>query len=352
MTVGTRAAAPAATRLQATSAFRVWLGLCLLLGAAVLISLAIGRYGIPVSRVVEILVTRLLTGDFSDLAVDERVVLLIRAPRVLTAVLAGAALGICGAALQGIFSNPLVGPQIIGVSNGAAFGGALGLLMFNAMGYTVVLAFVFGLVAIAMVYGLAYVAGRASILSLVLAGVVISALFSALVSAIKYLADPLDRLPAIVYWLLGSFATATYEKLAVLAPVALVAGCVLFGLRFRINILALGDEEARALGVSVDVVRWIVLIAVAFAVAATVSVSGVIGWVGLIIPHMARMLVGESNRLVLPASALLGGTYLLVVDNMARTLSPGEIPVGVITALVGAPVFGYLFWRTQRSRNG
>ena len=350
--VETRAAALAGTAAHTASAARIWFGLCLALGAAVLVSLAVGRYGIPIGRVIEILASRLLTGDFSHLEVDERVVLLIRAPRVLTAALAGAALGICGAALQGTFSNPLVGPQIIGVSNGAAFGGALGLLMFDAMGYTVALAFIFGLVAIVMVYGLAYVAGRASILSLVLAGVVISALFSALVSAIKYLADPLDRLPAIVYWLLGSFATATYEKLLVLAPVACIAGFVLFGLRFRINILALGDEEARALGVPVDLVRWIVLVSVAFAVAATVSVSGVIGWVGLIIPHMARMLVGESNRVVLPASALLGGTYMLVVDNMARTLSPGEIPVGVITALVGAPVFGYLFWQTQRGRHG
>lgn len=329
----------------------MWLLLGLLLLAAALVSLGIGRYGVPVGRVVEILAGRLLGGDLSELGVDDRVVLLIRMPRVLVAICTGAALGICGASLQGIFSNPLVGPQIIGVSNGAAFGGALGLLLFNAMAYTVALAFLFGLVAIVLVYGLAFLAGRASILSLVLAGVVVSAMFSALVSAIKYLADPLERLPAIVYWLLGSLATSTYDKLLIVAPVVLLAGALLFGLRFRINILALGDEEARALGVPVDVVRWVVLVAVAFAVAATVSVTGVIGWVGLIIPHMARMIVGESNRLVLPASALFGGLYLLLIDDLARTVSPGEIPVGVLTALVGAPVFGYLFWRTQRGRN-
>lgn len=272
----------------------------------------------------------------------------MRLPRILLALLSGAGLALAGAMLQGMFRNPLVGPQIIGVSSGAAFGGTLAILLsfprFGLLGS----AFAFGMVALLMVYGLTSALSRRNLLVLVLAGVVISGFFGALVSLVQFLADSVDKLPTIVFWLLGSFATANWDKLTlIIIPLAL-AGGLLLGLRWRLNLLSLGDEDAAALGVRVEPLRWFMLVLVAIIVAMQVSVSGIIGWVGLIVPHMARIIVGPDHRYLLPASMLIGGLYLIIVDDLARTLTSTEIPLGILTALIGTPVFALLLRRSQQ----
>lgn len=321
-------------------------GLALLACLATL-SLTLGRLGIPVSSVVGILLDNLVALEPSWSEAEERVVELIRVPRILLATIAGAGLAVAGASLQGIFRNPLVSSDIIGVSAGAAFGGALAILLFDNSLITVGMAFAFGLVAIAIVSLAARSGGRTPVLMIVLAGVVTGAFFMALVSLITYIADPEDQLPAIVYWLLGSFASADYQKVLTVAVPTILGAGVIYLMRYRINILSLGDEDAAALGLNVEQARWIVLVAVALITASTVAVAGVIGWVGLVVPHVARMIVGPDHRVLIPASALIGAGYLLLIDDLARSVSAVEIPLGVLTALIGAPLFVWLLRRTQ-----
>lgn len=323
-------------------------GLAALVLATALVSLGIGRYGVPVDRVLAIAAGWLGLVDAREVVpeTDWRVVELIRAPRILLAALVGAGLALSGAVLQGVFRNPLVGPQLIGVSSGAAFGGALAILFAAGTAALIGGAFLFGLLAMAVVYTLARRGGRTSILTLVLAGVVVSAFFGALVSLVTYLADPNDSLPAIVFWLMGSFATATFDKALVIGAAVVVLGGALMAMRFRINLLSLGDEEATALGVAVEKTRWVALVCVTGIVAAAVAVSGIVGWVGLVVPHIARMIVGPDHRRLLPAAAAIGASYAILVDNVARTATSAEIPLGVLTAIIGAPVFAVLLRRT------
>lgn len=332
-------------RVAATT--RVWLTLLVLLIVVALVSLGVGRYHVPIANVLGILLSNVLPIEPVWTNVEERVVELIRLPRVLIAAFAGGGLAIAGAALQGTFRNPLVGPQIIGVSSGAAFGGALAILISENSVLLVAFAFGFGLLSMAIVYGLSRVGGRSPILMLVLAGVVTSAFFTALVSLIKYVADPDDKLPAIVYWLMGSFATADYGKVGLVGAAVGIGGALVYLLRFRINLLSLGDEEAEALGVKVECTRWLIIVCVTMITASVVAVAGVVGWVGLVVPHIARMAVGPDHRVLIPTAALIGAMYLIVIDDVARAATAAEIPLGVITAIIGAPVFGYLLRRTQ-----
>jgi iron complex transport system permease protein len=340
-------AARAAPKRRAAGLWMFWWGV--LIGAPIMLigSLSVGRYGIPFPHVMAILLSHLVPVDVSWSLPEQRVVELIRLPRVLAACLAGAGLAIAGASLQGVFRNPLVGPQIIGVSSGAAFGGALAILLFGSAAMTVALAFIGGLAAIAIVYLMSRVSGRAPMLLLVLAGVVTSAFFSALISLLKYVADPDNTLPAIVYWLMGSFASIGWPDLAILlGPIGLGAALT-YGLRFRINVLSLGEEEAQALGVPVERTRWLILGAVALISAAVVAVAGVVGWVGLVVPHFARMIVGPDHKVLLPAAAAIGALYLVLIDDVARTATAAEIPLGIITAIIGAPVFALLLRRSH-----
>jgi len=326
--------------------------LATLLVVVAIVSLGIGRYDIPFARVVQILWAPISAPDVPVTPTEANVVFTVRMPRILLALLTGAGLALSGATLQGVFRNPLVGPQVVGVSSGAAFGGTLAILLSLSRYGLLGSAFAFGLSALVIVYALNGIVARRNILALVLAGVVVSGFFGALVSLVQYLADTEDKLPTMVFWLLGSFATANWEKFSLIAGPVVICGLLLLGLRWRINLLSLGDEDARALGVNVEPLRWLALVLVSSIVAAQVAVSGIIGWVGLVVPHMARMLVGPDHRVMMPASLLIGALYLLIIDTIARTATGTEIPLGILTALIGTPAFVLVLKQTQRGARG
>lgn len=319
----------------------------LLLVGTVLVSLGMGRFSVPIGQVYGILLNLVFPVEPTWTETASRIVTLVRLPRVILAVLVGGGLALCGAAMQGIMRNPLVGPHVLGVMSAASLGGVLAILFSWGKVGLVLMALVFGIVGMLIVYSMSRIGGRSALLMLVLSGVVSGAFFSACVSVLTYIADPYDQLPTIVFWLMGSLAAATYDHVWTLFIPVLVGGGVLIGLRWRINVLSLGDEEAEALGIQVEQLRWVCLTAVGLIVAGVVAVSGVIGWVGLVAPHMARMLVGPDHRILLPSSFLLGGIYLTWMDNIARTATAAEIPLGVLTALIGAPMFFYLLRKTR-----
>jgi iron complex transport system permease protein len=324
-------------------------GLMALLFAAAVASLSVGRYSVNLGDLTTIALGWLHLGPGRDAVAETswRVVELVRLPRMMIGALVGGGLALAGAALQGVFRNPLVDPHVIGVSSGAAFGGAAAILLGLGAAGLWSMAFFAGLSALVLVLAMSRRGGRASVLMLVLSGVVVAALFSALVSLATYFADPNDTLPAIVFWLMGSFASATPQRALYVLPVITAFAVPLLLMRFRINVLSLGDEEARVLGLKVERTRWLALCCVTGITAASVANSGIIGWVGLVVPHLARALVGPDHRVLLPAAALLGASYMLLVDLMARSLIAVEIPLGVLTAVVGAPVFLILLHRTQ-----
>lgn len=317
---------------------------------ALLYGLCAGQYAISPGRVLGILAAYLSDGLTSPMAMDERVVLLSRGPRVLLAAVCGAGLALAGAAMQGIFRNPLAAPEMLGVSSGAAFGGALALLMGLAGLMLIGVAFLCGVLALALVGSIARKNGHSDTTMVILAGVIVGAFFSALVSVTQLFADPHNSLPAIVFWLMGSFAATTWERLVIAAPIIAAGNMLLWRMRFRINILSLGDEEARSLGVSVEKERWLIFLSVALIVGAAVSVAGIIGWVGIVVPHVARMMVGHDHRQLLPASCLLGAAYLCLVDTLARSAMSSEFPLGVLTAVIGAPFIAILLRRLQHAR--
>ncbi len=283
-------------------------------------------------------VGRLLFLPWRANALDTTIVMYVRLPRVMAASLAGAALGLAGVALQNTFRNYLAGPGILGVTSGSAFGAVLAILLLPPNPAAIQLtAFAFGLVAMFLAYYLARLAGG-GILALILAGIVTSALFSACVGIVKYMADPYNKLPAMVYWLLGSFAGTRWGDLAPAMPPLLVGVVTLLLLRWVLNVLSLGDDEAMALGVNVGLFRALAVVAATLATSASTSLAGMIAWVGVVSPHIARLLVGYDNRRLVPASALVGATLLLFCDDLARTLSAAELPLSVMTSFVGAPI--------------
>lgn len=328
------------------TAFSVLPTLICLLVAVALYSVTIGRYDLSVRDVAYILIDNIhpLVAPYWD-PVHEVVVEQVRLPRIIAAIVIGFGLSVSGAALQGLFRNPLVDPGVIGVTSGAGFGGTLAILM-GLQGYILLaMAFLFGIGSVLLVKLLSTVRGRTSMLTLVLAGVVISAFFSAAISIAKLLADPFQKLPAITYWLMGSIASSNYLDVLLVAAAVVPSAIAIYLLRFQINILSLGEEKARALGTKVVLVQWIILIASALISAGVVATSGIIGWVGLVIPHLARVLVGADHQRLLPVSGVLGAIYLLMVDNLARTVTTAEIPLGIITALIGVPVFAVILRR-------
>ena len=308
-------------------------------------SFMLGRYPIEPWTLIRVLASRVIpvTPDWPSQV--ETVLFNVRLPRVLMAALIGAGLSAAGAAYQGIFKNPMVSPDVLGASSGAGFGAALGLfLSFSYQGVSF-LAFVLGLSAVGAVCLISSRVKYNQTLGLVLAGMMISSLFTAAVSFLKLVADPNNTLPVITYWLMGSLASIRPKDLAFAAPWIIGGIIPIYLLRWKINVLTLGEEEARCIGVNTSAVRLAVVLCATLITSAAVSVSGLIGWVGLVIPHFARMLVGSDYRKMLPASLLLGASFLLVVDNFARLLATSEIPIGILTAFVGAPFFLWLILR-------
>ena len=316
--------------------------LALALVAGALVALSIGPYRLTLAEVLGA-----LTGG--DGGTADVVVWGIRLPRVLAAMLVGAALAAAGASYQVLFRNPLVSPDILGVSSGAAVGAVCGIFLSLPVIAIQGFAFLGGLGAVALVIFVAQaVRGMDQTLVLVLTGVVMGALAGAATSLLKVMADPYDQLPAITFWLLGSLASTTPADLGPVLPAVAIGLVPLILLRWRINLLSLGDDEARALGVDAPRLRLLVIAAATLITASVVAIAGVVGWVGLVIPHIARMLVGPSFATLLPVAAILGAGYLLLVDTLCRTLATIEIPLGILTAVLGAPFFLYLLARGRR----
>jgi len=318
-----------------------------LLVAVALVSLAAGRMNLPPLTVAKILISQVAPVHATWPATLESVVIDVRLPRVLAGILIGAGLSISGAAFQGLFRNPLVSPHILGVSAGAGFGAALAILFFGNIFMVQTLSFLFGLLSVLMTYALSRTYRSTPVLMLVLAGIIIGSLFSAATSLLKYIADPINQMPSIVFWLLGSLNNVSNRDILVVGPIILIGTVVLLLIRWRINLLTMGEEDARALGIHTGQIRIIIILCATFISAAAVCISGIIGWIGLVIPHIGRLLVGSNNKYLLPVSALIGAIYLVSVDTLARTLMETEIPIGILTALVGAPVFAYLLRKNR-----
>lgn len=327
--------------------------LALLLVLSMLAALTIGRYPLGRGEILAFLLdclglVRLPPERFAML---ENVIVAIRLPRILSAVLVGAALSSSGAAFQSVFRNPLVSPGLLGALSGASFGAALGMLLSGHWILVQSLAFVFGLLAVAtgLAIGLAF--GGASILMLVLGGMISSSLFAALLSIVKYVADPINQLPSIVYWLMGSLGMCDLDQLLWLAGPMLAGIVLLSGMGRALDALAMGDDEARSLGLPVMRLRFTVIATATLISAMTVSIAGIVGWIGLIVPHIVRLLLGPANARLLPASALFGASFLLAADCLARSAWTVEIPIGIVTELLGIPVFLMVLRGARRGWN-
>ena len=318
--------------------------------AVLLGSLLVGRYALSPGQLVQMLWTR-ITGGAADWPIsDDKVVFAVRLPRVAAAALVGAALAVSGAAYQGMFRNPMVSPDILGASTGAGFGAAVAILLGAGYFGISAAAFCCGLLAVAAAWLVRRLSKADQAVSLILAGMMISSLFSAGTSFVKLVADTQQQLPAITYWLMGSLSSIKDKDVVFLAiPVAL--GMIpLFFLRWRMNLLTVGEEEAQSMGVNTRRLRGAVIVCATLLTSASVAVSGMIGWVGLVIPHFCRMLFGYDYRRLIPAGALFGAAFLLAVDDIARLVTTGELPLGILTAFVGAPLFLYLIATGGRRR--
>ncbi len=323
----------------------------LILAAALVISLFSGRIQIHWQEMVTFGIHLLKGQDLpADLVHKELVLLWLRLPRCLMALLVGSALAVSGAVYQALFRNPLVSPDILGVSAGCTFGAALGLILASdVFGLVQVLSFFFGITAVCLSLGLARVISIKPVIVLVLAGIVVMSFFNALLMVVKYFSDPYDELPGIIFWVMGSLSRVSWEHVATMAPFTLVGLIVFIVLGFRLNILSLGDIQAKSLGMNPSLFRLILITFSSFMVAVSVACCGQIAWIGLVIPHMARSLAGPEHQKMIPVTALLGAIFLLLADSAARSISSAEIPVGIITALTGAPIFGYFLYKNRNT---
>ena len=306
-----------------------------------LIALCLGQYTIALQDVIKV-----LTLQKVDLANAETVIFNIRIPRILVSLIVGSGLAAAGASFQALFSKPLATPDTLGCANGASFGAALGILLgLNALGIQIS-ALIFGILAVVFVFVFTRYRHANQIMMIILGGMVVSSLFSALVSLIKYVADPNDVLPVITFWLMGSFSNSTVRSLYTGVPMIVLGMVVLYLMRYRMNALSLKEEEAASLGINVRQNRMIVIVASSLITASVVSMCGVVGWVGLLIPHISRMLFGNNHTKVIPGCIVFGALFMLIIDTIARCMYQAEIPVSILTAIIGAPVFLLLLRKT------
>lgn len=311
-----------------------------------ILSISIGRYPVSIDSLLDALIAQ-LTGTEMDTA--QLALIRVRLPRILLAMIVGASLSLSGAVYQGLFKNPVVSPDLLGASNGASFGAAMAILLGVGSAGVQLSAFLTGIAAVALVAVMNKIVSRHSnsIVNLILCGMLVSSLFNAFVSFTKFVADTDTKLPAITFWLMGSLSSTTLADLKVFW-LFLPACVILLLVRWKVNILSLGDEEARMLGVNVRFYRWLIIGCATLLTSLSVSVSGNIGWVGLVVPHFARMIVGSNYGKLLPASLLVGSAFMLLVDTVARMLLTVEVPLSIITAIIGAPFFSFLLVRSKR----
>jgi len=309
-------------------------------------SFMLGRYPIMPDELIRILLSRVFDVQQTWPEAAEYVVFNIRLPRVLAAGLVGASLAVAGVCYQGMFQNPMVSPGILGASSGAGCGAALAILLgFNY--YAISLnAFIFGLGAVMLAYGISRISRINPILAMVLAGMLISSLFSAGTSFIKLVADTQEALPAITYWLMGSMSSVTYKSLLFGVPFIIIGLVVIWALKWRLNILSLNEDEAKSMGMNIKMIRLLIIVASSLITASVISMCGQIGWVGLLIPHISRMLLGSNNKTVVPLSISFGAIFMAIIDTFARSASSAEIPISILTAIIGAPVFISLLRKT------
>lgn len=319
------------------------------------VSILTGRYSITPGQMFQLIAKR-ISGTQISKSINsnmETILFQVRLPRVLSAMLIGAGLSASGAAYQGMFRNPMISPDILGVSSGAGFGASIAILMsFGSLGIEMT-AFLFGILAVGLSYFIskAVSRGNTTMLVLVLIGMVVSSLFQSMISITKYIADPYGKMPAITFWLMGGLSTITPDDVKILLIVIIAAIVPLMLIRWKINVLSFGEEEAMALGIHISRIRSILILCSTIITAACVSASGMIGWVGLIVPHLARMIVGPDYKILLPVSCLMGGMYLLLVDTIARSVFPMEIPLGILTSIIGTPFFMYLLLKGKKGWN-
>ena len=314
---------------------------------SVFISVCIGRYPLPLTDAIQSMIGGPWSESYQSGDIYTKIVWDIRMPRALLGCLVGASLAVSGTAFQGLFRNPLVSSGILGVSSGAGFGAALAILLFNSVTAAYPLAFAFGIFAVFCAYFIGRLYSTTPAIMLVLGGVIVSSVFAALLSFVKYVSDPYDQLPKIVFWLMGSLASAGYRDIMI-AGIPMVIGMTgLLAVRWQINVLSMGDREARTLGINTDVSKGLTILCATLATAGAVCVSGVIGWIGLVIPHIARMIFGNDNRIIVPASLSLGACFLVMVDDIGRLITGSEIPLGILTAILGGPFFVYLLKKTK-----
>jgi iron complex transport system permease protein len=317
--------------------------------AAMAVSIFFGKYHAAPREIFSILIPKFWPAvDRSSSSMLEVALLHVRLPRVILAMLVGMSLSISGASYQGLFRNPLVSSHILGVASGASFGAALAILYSAPQIIVQLSAFCFGLIAVGIALVISSLYRSSSTLTLVLVGMITTAFFSSLVSYITYTADANLKLPAIVFWLMGSLSAASLKNLEFAVIPMAVGIMALLSIRWRINVLSMGEDEAKALGINTGRLRFFIVLCCTLITSASVCVSGVVGWIGLIIPHFARMIVGPDHKRLLPACLSIGGVYLLLIDNLARTLTNAEIPLGILSGIIGAPVFAYLLTRGER----
>ena len=302
-----------------------------------ILCMCFGRMKLPVSDVIGSICS-IFTGEIDNLQVYS-VVVNLRLPRILMAIIVGAGLTCAGDTFQSLFSNPPATPDILGVTSGTCVGAILAIILSCSILETQLIALVFGLVSVFFTLKIAGKNNSGSMVYLVLAGVIASSLFNAIGSLLKYTADPQDKLPEITYWLMGSFTSATYKKLIVGSPLILIGIAIIFLLRWRLNILSLSEDEAKSSGIDIKKTRMLFILASTVITASCVSMCGQVGWIGLLIPHCARMLVGSNNRYVIPISISLGACFMILIDTLSRTISVIELPLSILTAIIGAPVF-------------
>lgn len=312
-----------------------------------IIALCVGRYVIHPITTIQILLSHVFPIDATWSQTEYNVIMNLRFPRLLTAILVGSALSLSGATYQGMFKNPLVSPDLLGVSSGASVGAASAILLSYGNIGIQILAFIGGIVAVTITISIPTLMKKSSTIMLVLSGIIVSGFMSSIIGLMKYIADPETELADITYWTLGSISKVNTSTLKTVAPVIIIVSIILIAIRWRINILSFGDNEAKAMGVNLHFERGIMICCATILTASAVCLSGTIGWIGLVIPHLSRMLVGSNHARLIPVTAIIGASFLIVIDTFARTLTGGELPLGILTGFLGAPFFTWILIRRR-----